>query len=149
MQVPGAQNVKVQVTSEGKALVEFVQDVLLLLLLMACGETSNATTVWELSSLLLLPRGNSDRSRSRSQTWMFLFFGTGKKRRLDSGWGCSLEYRCVLVVDSTMGKSIRLNESGNMRWLPHGGVRRTRASDQGLTRDWTGGCAGPVAEFKL
>lgn len=29
----------------------------------------------------------------------------------------------MLVVDSSnMGKSIRLNESGNMRWLPHGGV---------------------------
>lgn len=46
MQVPGVQDVMVQVTSEGKALVEVVQEILLLLLLMACGETSDATTVW-------------------------------------------------------------------------------------------------------
>lgn len=46
MQVPGAQDVMVQVTSEGKALVVIVQEVLLLLLLMTCGETSDATMVW-------------------------------------------------------------------------------------------------------
>lgn len=36
MQVPGAQDVQVQVTSEGKALAGIVDEVLLLLLLMAC-----------------------------------------------------------------------------------------------------------------
>ena len=55
MQVPGAQDVQVQVTSEGKALVEIVEEVLLLLLLMAC-TVAKQGAVWCNNATIVLYR---------------------------------------------------------------------------------------------
>ena len=81
MQVPGAQDVMVQVTSEGKALVVIVQEVLLLLLLMACGETSDATMVWRQRLL---------------QESMVLFLLGGTKRQ--SGWAAGQLYSSLATT---------------------------------------------------
>lgn len=87
MQVPGAQNVMVQVTSEGKALEQMVQDVLLLLLLMACGELSDVT---RRSPRGLEIRGqrleSEDGAGLRVWTERFFFFWTGRR---PLGWGSS------------------------------------------------------------
>jgi hypothetical protein len=85
MQVPVAQDVMVQVTSEGKALVEVVQEVLLLLLLMACGETSDATMVWRQRLL---------------QESDVLFLLDGMKRH--SGWAA---VQLCLSLATTWGRS--------------------------------------------
>lgn len=54
------------------------------------------------------------------------------------GLGCRA---VVLVARNNMGKGIRLNESGNMRWLPHGGVHGPVTN----TRQTGGVCADSAA----
>lgn len=105
MQVPGAQNVKVQVTSEGKALVESVQDVLLLLLLMARGETCDATTVWSLPS-----RDSHQESESESESaFDVLFLLDGKEATLGLGLGLGRRQYgvqlCLSLTAATWGRA--------------------------------------------